>query len=420
MRILFVMPYSVVPPNSGNKNLTYGLLKYVTRHAVCDLVLVADFADDELKAQEEAVRREFPEVRNVLIFRKPLGRARVGARLRSIARGLHPALGSFHSAELVAWLRRNVSPASYDIVHHDMIHTTVYRRWTRSVPGVLVASDAYSLASRVARAYELRQTERVRLTVESALFAQVERRLYRDFDAVCTVSSTDHAHLRAADPRMAVRHIGIALFGPFMERKPLHLETPSGSIPRLLVTGSLDHSIIAGHIRTFIESSLPKLAQACPELHAVVLGRSPLPFLRAAIEQSPHAEHVEFVDDYAGFLDQDWIYVYPQRCGTGLQTKLQQAMAMGLPTVGFRISFGGFDEVDASTAFPCDSLEQIEDAVRTLVASEALRIEVGRAASAYVRERFSTDQMGRQMFDIYHSVRPRTHTPLPSQMRSTT
>ena len=48
------------------------------------------------------------------------------------------------------------------------------------------------------------------------------------------------------------------------------------------------------------------------------------------------------MNDYFDYLDNDWIYIYPQKLATGLQTKLQQALASGLPVIA-EVSFGGLD-----------------------------------------------------------------------------
>ena len=58
----------------------------------------------------------------------------------------------------------------------------------------------------------------------------------------------------------------------------------------------------------------------------VILGKDPHPIIKGILEKN--ITHVEYADDYKKFLDQDWIYIYAQKCASGLQTKLQQAMAM--------------------------------------------------------------------------------------------
>ena len=42
MKILFILPYSPIPTNTGNKNLTFNLLKYLNQKAKVDILIIED------------------------------------------------------------------------------------------------------------------------------------------------------------------------------------------------------------------------------------------------------------------------------------------------------------------------------------------------------------------------------------------
>lgn len=103
---------------------------------------------------------------------------------------------------------------------------------------------------------------------------------------------------------------------------------------------------------------------------------------------------------------QDWVYVYPQRCGTGLQTKVQQAMACGLPVVGYDCAFSGIDVRSGENCLVCTSPEEIAAAVTSLMRDASLRTRIGRAAADYVRKEFAIDRVGESVMSIYrHLIR---------------
>lgn len=409
MKALFVLPYQFVPPDSGNKNLTYGLLKHLAQHLACDIALLVDESKYEPAQIEASIRQAFPAIGQVVVFKKPLGWPLRLARLRAFARGWHPSLGSYFSAELCAWLQDRCSKGCYDLVHFDMFHTAHHRLWVKQVPAVLVASDAYSMASSKARQIASAWQTRLRLRFESWLFSRMESGLYTHFDAVCVVSEVDATYLRSRTHNPHIKRIGIALSGPFLERRVRHFDLMSGlTPPKILITGSIDHDVVAQGVRDFFRQIFPRLKKDFLALEVVVLGKSPEARLLADMNALDGVSHVSFVDDYADFLDQDWIYVYPQRCGSGLQTKVQQAMALGLPVVGYDEAFGGLPVSNGKQAFVCQRSEQMQAAIRQLLESDALRKEIGGAASDHIRHCFSIEKVGEEMLEIYQGVMARS------------
>ena len=52
MKILFILPYSPIPTNTGNKNLTFNLLKYLDQKAKVDIVIIEDLGN-KMEAKEK-------------------------------------------------------------------------------------------------------------------------------------------------------------------------------------------------------------------------------------------------------------------------------------------------------------------------------------------------------------------------------
>ena len=53
--------------------------------------------------------------------------------------------------------------------------------------------------------------------------------------------------------------------------------------------------------------SFPAIKSKYPDATVTVLGRDPVSKLKACIARTVGADHIDFVDDYARFLDDDWI-----------------------------------------------------------------------------------------------------------------
>lgn len=400
MKILFLIPHHFIPTDSGNKNLTYNLLKYVTRQAQCDLLILGDRAA-LFESHEAAIRAALPHVGMVKYFEKPRGIQCSISRMKAALGMYHPSPGNFASAELHRWIEEHVVDGVYDLVHFDMMHMAQYRSAVRNVPTLLVASDAYSNAACSARVLSKSTFRTIRILIDEILLRRVERVEYPHFDLVCTVSCRDADYLKGQSPGARFETIGIAVGEEYRDRSIRHFVEAREAFSGILCTGTLSHDIVAAGVSAFIRQMAPRLRRRWPGQVITILGRNPTPELLRVMTEEPLVRHIDYVDDYPDFLDRDWIYVYPQQCGSGLQTKLQQAMALGLPVAAFPIAFGGMTIESCEHCKVCQSHEEIADWVENLLEKPAERRRIGLNASAYVREQFSIQRVGAQVMQLY-------------------
>ena len=398
MKILFILPYQVVPPNSGNKNLTANLLKFMSREVSCDLVMLLDAgvcSDSAVKL----VRQTYPHLQHVAAFQKPQGWARAIERFKAILSAYHLSLGSYMSGLFRDWLKEN--SRRYDLVHFDMVHTSLYRGSCDDVASLLVASDAYSMAAWESAQFLTRWRDRARVRLEGWLLSNVERRQYRKFDVVCSVSTRDASYLTRQLNGRSVKTIGIGLGDEYSQREIRHFAHADSLKVEILITGSLDHEGVALGAAQFIRECLPALRQKHPGVQVTLLGKNPQVFLMDLVAAVPDLQHVDFVQDYADFLDRDWVYVYPQQNATGLQTKVQQAMALGLPVVGYPVSFGGLNVTSGEHCYICEDAIEVTQRVSALLSNPLQRVDMGKAASAHIRTLFSIARTGSEMISLY-------------------
>ena len=401
MKVLFVIPSDFIPPNSGNKHLLFSLLKGLSPHIECDLVILAEFVGSEVKSR---IQNEFPHVKKVYIFPKPSGLSLFLSRLRFMLAGFHPALGRYRNDKLEKWLQSHAN--QYELIHFDMIHVAPYRAFCGSVPTLLVASDAYSMAAQKARhAGNMGAIYAGYVLIQEWWFRNFERKNYPLFDLVCTVSDIDAVWLKTICPAATIRTIGIGLASEYVERPIMHFTQQGIAKKKILCIGNLNHSVIADSVINFLRNTVPVLLREHPDLTVTILGKDPVPKLKLCMEKCASVvSHINFVDDYANFLDDDWIYVYPQKSASGLQTKVQQAMGLGLPVVGFSVSFGGLAVESGKHCFICNDTGDMIQNMMALIESNELRRKIGLAASAHVREKFSIRRIGEEMLSLYNNI----------------
>lgn len=403
MRILYLLPYVPTPPNVGNKHLTYNLLKYISRHAQVDVAMMLE----ETRQGEQAegmMRDAFPDLGEIKCFDKPDGLPLMWWQFKSLLSGRHPALDKYHSSQLADWLTRQSATGRWDVVHFDMIHMTQYIQYCQQARSVLVASDAYSLACNIPREDVPDIIAKVRLTFISWLLLRTEKMFYPRFDIVSTVSPIDAAYFETKGIKN-IRVVGIPIGEEFTSLPARSFTTKGkGELPGILCTGGFATPWIAEASLRFIRNIIPRVRKQFPDISFSFLGPSPakrLANIFAAEGDDQGLRYLDYVDNYVGFLSADWIYVYPQHCGTGLQTKVQQAMAIGLPVIGYPIAFSALGVKHGEHCFICDQEEDFAKYIALLLEDALLRVRMGSAAATYVRKNFALERIGKEMFGLY-------------------
>jgi glycosyltransferase involved in cell wall biosynthesis len=399
VKLLFLIPYVFVPPSLGNHNLTFNLLKYVSDRAECDLaILIDNEIDREIVAKR--ILKEFPNINNIFFFEKPKALIRLLYQIQGCFCGFHPAIARYKSTKLALWLRNRCTVEQYDAIHFDLFYMAQYRQYCPAIPTVLVASDAYSMAANRIRSQTSHCQLAVKYYINELVLKNYERRIYSNFDLVGTVSPIDTQYLSKILPNSTIKTIKIAIASEFLDRPIARSNTP-----KLLCTFTGGKQVVWEAVGQFLDDCYRRIKPDRPQIQLFLLGRN----IQAAKWQKFLGNRSDIslsdrVEDYMSFLSQDWIYIYPQTNGSGLKTKVQQAMAVGLPVVGSPEAFAGLPIQQGKEGFICHSPEEFYRCIDRLLSDRALREQMGRAASDFIRKNFSREVAGAQILELYRET----------------
>lgn len=170
---------------------------------------------------------------------------------------------------------------------------------------------------------------------------------------------------------------------------PAHdMTSPFGAdeIP-LVFTGAMDYWPNIDAVQWFAKDIFPLLQKRWPGLRFYIVGRSPTPAVQALGSTSVVVTGT--VSDVRPYLRHANVVVAPLRVARGIQNKVLEAMAMGVPVV---VARGCGEAVDAEPERDFFLAESIDDYVRQifrLLESQGERNAVGRAAREKVLQRYS-------------------------------
>lgn len=160
--------------------------------------------------------------------------------------------------------------------------------------------------------------------------------------------------------------------------------------PVVAFSGSMAYGPNHDAALRLVEAVLPRVRERVPAARLVVAGRGPLPRLRAAADRAGGVEVTGACVDLRPHLEGAAVYCAPLRFASGIQNKLLEALAMGLPVVTTEVAAAGL-RIDGEhpPLVIAAGDDAVADAVARLLASPDERARLGAAGRAFVERRFS-------------------------------
>ena len=159
-------------------------------------------------------------------------------------------------------------------------------------------------------------------------------------------------------------------------------EIPIKPIPdSLSVVGNFQTTANAATIEWICKDILPRFPE---QIRYYVIGSFPKD-LRDRID-CRKLKILGFTDDLRASVKSTDVYFAPILFGTGVKTKIVEAMAMGMPVVTNSVGAEGLDVHNGQEMLIAETPEELTGAVLRLLDDPALREKIGKAGQQYVRE----------------------------------
>jgi glycosyltransferase involved in cell wall biosynthesis len=147
---------------------------------------------------------------------------------------------------------------------------------------------------------------------------------------------------------------------------------------------------------------LPRVRAAAPEAHLVIVGRDPAPEVRA-LERLDGVHVTGGVDDMRWWLTSSRVWAGPFVIGTGIKTKLLEAMATDTPAVVTPVGARGLDP-SSGTFLVGETDDELAAHLLSVLRDDDVARRLGEAGGRYVRERYDWPAVGRAYEELYAHV----------------
>ena len=322
MRILYLCHRIPYPPDKGEKIRAFRQMRAMAERHDVDLFTLADDAADMTH------RGKLLEYcRHVTVARIDPRLARWRA-LPFLLTTKPLTVPYFHSSELQSKVRQAMRQRSYDRIFVYCSAMAQYVDHTERVPVIVdlvdVDSDKWrQYAAWTSFPYSFiyrREAKRLR---------EYERSICEKSTCVCVTTAREAALVRQLSGGARVHVIPTGVDATQLQPAARPSES---STPTIIFTGVMDYFPNQEAVRLFARQVLPLIRRCVPAARFLIVGRNPSRQV-SELRKLDGVEVTGYVTDVRAYLAQAHVSVAPFTIAAGIQNKVLEALAFGLPIV---------------------------------------------------------------------------------------
>ena len=420
MNILAVIPYVPTPIRVR----PYQLLRYLAQRGH-RLTLATVW-------ESEAEQKSIEDIRSwgVEVIAAPLTQAQKALNMaRAVATGAPIQAWFCQVPALSQAIENRLAKNDIEIVHVEHLRGARYALDIQSFvaqhklqtpvvwDSVDCISHLFEQASQRSRSWK----SKLMTAVELPRTRRYEGFVAAQFPQVLVTSDADAAALqKLARNRAAIRTLGngvdLDYFAPTQDRRQANTVVFSGKMSY--------HANITAALY-LAQEVMPIVWRSRPNTKLVIAGSQPTAQIRAleANDSGARIRVTGYVKDLRTPLRQASVAAAPLLYGAGIQNKVLEAMACGIPVVGSSQAFSALQVARGTDCLVADSPDAFAQALITLLTHEDQRQRMGAAGRRFVETHHNWHNIIAELESIYQSTRNQLNvqqlfSPIPDDVRS--
>ncbi len=287
--------------------------------------------------------------------------------------------------------RELVKNEVYDlIIFHGKSVFPVIEDWNE-LPIVIDFCDATSMRVQL-KIRHAKNVERPLLRLRYRQIKQVEQKMLQKTPHIAFITSRDREAVLGSNDKSVIIPNGMDL--SYWTRRSNNPQPNS-----LIFSGVMSYKPNEDAAIYLIDEILPHLRESISNLEVYIVGRDPSAALLARVNGNPEVRVTGFVDDMRDYLERAMVFVAPVRFASGMQNKIQEALAMEVPVVTTSIVAAGVRSEDggAPPLYIADSKNEFAESVITLLNDESERVRLATEGRSFVEKHYDWARSARQL-----------------------
>lgn len=375
MRLLFLTSRLPFPPNRGDRLRTYHLLRNLgSKHEITLL----SFVSGEEEAGNAAKLQAF--CKEICLIRRPAYQSVVTAA-GNFWRSLPLQLLYYKSRKMQRLVDSKVAGGSYDAAYIHLFRMAPFMAKIPSLYRIVDLTDMIS--AEVAASLPYRSLlSRIIYHVERPRIISYERQVASWAEETWLISDRDRLLLAESHPQANLQTVtnGVDLdrFYPIERQR---------EDTRLVFVGNLNVFHNSDAVSFLVDAILPRVRQEIPACTVDIVGPGQVDSIDSGKVQGVRVRG--FVPDLNQALNEAAVFVAPLRFSAGIQNKVLEAMAAGLPVVTTSNVNDGLAAQPGEDLLVGDTADELALHIVSLIDDAAMRHQMGQTGRRFVEQRFS-------------------------------
>jgi polysaccharide biosynthesis protein PslH len=382
-KILMVTSRVPWPLDKGDKLRAYHQLKFISKFADVYLFSINDKKSLTSVPQELSTLCKELKIVQLGFFSIVIN------LLRSVFTSMPFQVGYFYNQRIRKEFEHFADEAKADLIFAQLIRTVPLVE-ARKERKVLDYMDVFSKGME----RRLKNTStflKPIFKLEQMRLRKYERDVFSKFDERCIISEQDKNliyHDRNRDIHVVANGVDFGFFHPQQHQKEFEI----------LFNGNMNYPPNVEAALYLCNKILPIIHKSMPGVKVLISGTSPSQPIRNLASELITVSG--FVSDVRDNFSKSMILVAPMQSSIGLQNKLLEAMAMGLPCVTSTLANNALQAKIGEQILVADTPETYATTIIDLLRNESLRNSIAHNALLFVQSNYSWDFANQKLLQL--------------------
>lgn len=391
MRIFFICRRVPFPPDRGDKIATFNQIRHLSaRHEVHVFCL----GDGSRDLANIAGLRDCA----TSVTAAPVNGLKIKMRaLIALLRGRPLSVAALSESKLHAAMRRKFDELRPDLIIVYSSNMAQFAEPFSYVPRIMQFGD---LDSSKWRLYAQRSRKPLRwiYEIEQRRLLNHERHIAESFSHALV-----HTEIERREFERLIPGIPVSVVGNGVDLDYFHPAGEAKQPASMVFTGVMDYRPNIDAVVWFCDQILPVIQAKIPEAHLTICGNRPALAVRR-LAKLTGVTITGWVTDTRPYLDRAEVFVAPLRIARGIQNKLLEALATGLPCVASIAAWRGTGISDGEGIVAADDPRQFAELVIRLLRDGEWRAELSRRARAVAEANYRWEAQLRRLDRVIAAV----------------
>lgn len=289
-------------------------------------------------------------------------------------------IGYFYSSRNNASIKKILKEEKPDHIYCQLIRVSEYVKDYHDCPKTIDYMDALSKGME-RRAEKASIYSKWLYNIEAKRLSNYERKIFDYFENQIMISEQDKDFILHPD-RNKIVCIPNGVDDSFFENINVKKDAD------IVFVGNLSYAPNIEAINYLVDNINPYFLKKNQEFKILISGATPSNALKKTIKDNPNIELTGWVKDIRESYSRGKIFVAPMMIGTGMQNKLIEAMAMGIPCITTSLANNAINGIHKESIMVANTKDEFISAIEELLEKKELYKKIVLQAKELIHQKY--------------------------------